>query len=36
VFLRDGRLDGELLFLPGASLADKLHQIVERMSALDD
>ncbi len=36
VFLRDGRLDGELNFSPGASLADKLHQIVERMSALDD
>jgi putative ABC transport system ATP-binding protein len=36
VFLRDGRLDGELTFSPGASLADKLRQIVERMSALDD
>jgi putative ABC transport system ATP-binding protein len=36
VFLRDGRLDGELNFSPGASLADKLHQIVERMSALGD
>ena len=36
VFLRDGRLDGELNFSPGASLADKLHQIVERMSAHGD
>jgi putative ABC transport system ATP-binding protein len=36
VFLRDGRLDGELIFLPDDSLAEKLRQIVERMSALED
>jgi putative ABC transport system ATP-binding protein len=36
VFLRDGRLDGELKFSPGAALAEKLRQIVERMSALED
>jgi putative ABC transport system ATP-binding protein len=36
VFLRDGRLDGELLFLSDAPLAEKLRQIIERMSALGD
>jgi putative ABC transport system ATP-binding protein len=36
VFLRDGRLDGELAFFSATSLADKLHQIIERMSALGD
>jgi putative ABC transport system ATP-binding protein len=36
VFLRDGRLDGELTLLPDTSLAEKLHQIIERMSALGD
>jgi putative ABC transport system ATP-binding protein len=36
VFLRDGRLDGELLFSTDATLAEKLHQIIERMSALGD
>jgi putative ABC transport system ATP-binding protein len=36
VFLRDGRLDGELRFSPGTSLAERLHQIVERMSALGE
>jgi putative ABC transport system ATP-binding protein len=36
VFLRDGRLDGELLFSPEAPLADKLHQIIERMTTLGD
>jgi putative ABC transport system ATP-binding protein len=34
VFLRDGRLDGELSFLPNTSLAEKHSQIIERMSAL--
>jgi len=36
VFLRDGRLDGELIFMPQVQLAEKLRQIIERMSALGD
>ena len=36
VFLRDGRLDGELAFSPETQLAEKLRQILERMSALGD
>jgi putative ABC transport system ATP-binding protein len=36
VFLRDGRLDGELVFPPEVQLAEKLRQIIERMSALGD
>jgi putative ABC transport system ATP-binding protein len=36
VFLRDGRLDGELVFLPDNQLAEKLHQIIERMSTLGE
>jgi putative ABC transport system ATP-binding protein len=36
VFLRDGRLDGELVFAPDTQLAEKLRQILERMSALGD
>jgi putative ABC transport system ATP-binding protein len=36
VFLRDGRLDGELAFSPDTQLAEKLRQILERMSALGD
>jgi putative ABC transport system ATP-binding protein len=36
VFLRDGHLDGELRFLPDTPLSEKLHQILERMSALGE
>jgi len=36
VFLRDGRQDGELRFLPDTPLAEKLHLIIERMSALGE
>ena len=36
VFLRDGRLDGELAYSPDVQLAEKLRQIIERMSALGD
>jgi putative ABC transport system ATP-binding protein len=36
VFLRDGCLDGELRFSPDTPLAEKLHQIIDRMSALGD
>ncbi len=36
VFLRDGRLDGEIRFEPHTSLADKLQQIIGRMSALGE
>lgn len=36
VFLRDGRLDGEMRFEPNTSLADKLQKIIGRMSALGE
>jgi len=36
VFLRDGRLDGELRFLPHIELTEKLRQIIGRMSALGE
>ncbi len=36
VFLRDGRLDGELRFLPHIPLTEKLRLIIERMSALGE
>jgi putative ABC transport system ATP-binding protein len=35
VFLRDGRLDGELIFAPAAPLAEKLPHILERMATLE-
>lgn len=36
VFLRDGRVDGEIRFAPDTPLADKLTQIIGRMSALEE
>jgi putative ABC transport system ATP-binding protein len=36
VFLRDGRLDGELRFLPHIQITEKLRLIIERMSALGE
>lgn len=36
VFLRDGRVDGEIRFAPNTPLTDKLTQIIGRMSALEE
>ncbi len=36
VFLRDGRVDGEIRFAPDTPLADKLTQIIGRMSTLEE